>query len=167
MINGGKWFITNIENSDALLLVARTEKPQQGKSKAGGISLFLIDLPQAEISYTPIPKHGFNYYKSNTVFIENLRVHESCLLGEEGRGFYSLLGTLNPERVLIAAGAVGTARLALAKAVEDQINNKQTTFIEVLLNQELGEPFRRDAMTTPVEVAGIDPGDMRPQQGVA
>ena len=118
VINGGKWFITNIENSDALLLVARTSKPEEGKSKAGGISLFLIDLPQAAITYTPIPKHGFNYYKSNQVFIEDLRVHESCLLGEEGRGFYSLLGTLNPERVLIAAGAVGTARLALSRAVE-------------------------------------------------
>jgi acyl-CoA dehydrogenase len=118
VINGGKWFITNIENSDVLLLVARTQKPTEGKSKAGGISLFLIDLPQAAITYTPIPKHGFNYYKSNQVFVEDLRVHESCLLGEEGRGFYSLLGTLNPERVLIAAGAVGTARLALSRAVE-------------------------------------------------
>jgi len=39
-----------------------------------------------------------------------------------------------------------------------------TTFIEIVLNQELGEPFRRDAMTAPVEVAGIDPGDMKPQQ---
>jgi acyl-CoA dehydrogenase len=118
VINGGKWFITNIENSDAILLVARTTKPEEGKSKAAGISLFLIDLPQAAITYTPIPKHGFNYYKSNTVFIEELRVHESCLLGEEGKGFYSLLGTLNPERVLIAAAAVGTARLALSRAVE-------------------------------------------------
>ena len=117
VINGGKWFITNIENSDALLLVARTEKPQEGKSKASGISLFLIDLPQAGITHTPIPKHGFNYYKSNQVFIEDLRVHESCLLGDEGRGFYNLLGTLNPERVLIAAGAAGTARLALSRAV--------------------------------------------------
>ena len=45
-------------------------------------------------------------------------MHQSCLLGEEGRGFYSLLETLNPERVLIAAGAVGTARLALSKAVD-------------------------------------------------
>ena len=117
VINGGKWFITNIENSDALLLVARTEKPVEGKSKAGGISLFLVDLPQQGITYTPIPKHGFNYYKSNQVFIEDLRVPASSLLGEEGRGFYSLLGTLNPERVLIAAGAVGTARLALSRAV--------------------------------------------------
>lgn len=118
VINGSKWFITNIENSDVLLLVARTRTPDEGRSKADGISLFLVDLPQAAITYTPIPKHAFNYYKSNQVFIADLRVHESCLLGEEGRGFYSLLGTLNPERVLIAAGAVGTARLALSRAVE-------------------------------------------------
>ncbi len=52
---------------------------------------------------------------------------------------------------------------ALAKALDDQMNNKQTTFIEVVLNQELGEPFRRDAMTVPVKVAGIDPDDMCPQ----
>ncbi len=53
---------------------------------------------------------------------------------------------------------------ALTQAVKDQMENKITTFIEVILNQELGEPFRRDAMKAPVEVAGINPGDMRPQQ---
>lgn len=56
---------------------------------------------------------------------------------------------------------------ALHEAVERQMNQRQTTFIEVLLNQELGEPFRRDAMKKPVVVAGIDPADMRPQQGAA
>ena len=54
----------------------------------------------------------------------------------------------------------------LREALEDQKNGK-TTFIEVILNQELGEPFRRDAMKKPVVVAGINPGDMRPQQGAA
>ena len=53
---------------------------------------------------------------------------------------------------------------ALASAIKDQKAGK-TTFIEVLLNQELGEPFRRDAMKTPVAVAGIDPADMKPQAG--
>jgi sulfoacetaldehyde acetyltransferase len=53
---------------------------------------------------------------------------------------------------------------ALKTAIDEQMNNKKTTFIEVVLNQELGEPFRRDAMKKPVEVAGIDPTDMRPQQ---
>ena len=53
---------------------------------------------------------------------------------------------------------------ALAKSCEEQ-KDGVTTFIEVILNQELGEPFRRDAMTAPVEVAGIDAGDMKPQTG--
>ena len=53
----------------------------------------------------------------------------------------------------------------LAAAVKDQMENKVTTFIEVILNQELGEPFRRDAMKAPVEVAGINPDDMVPQKG--
>ena len=55
---------------------------------------------------------------------------------------------------------------ALAKGIEDQMQNNQTTFIEVILNQELGEPFRRDAMKKPVRVAGINKEDMRPQQAI-
>ena len=54
---------------------------------------------------------------------------------------------------------------ALRDAVEGQMKRGETTFIEVVLNQELGEPFRRDAMKKPVSVAGIDPADMRPQAG--
>ena len=53
---------------------------------------------------------------------------------------------------------------ALDTAIREQMNDGVTTFIECVLNQELGEPFRRDAMKKPVAVAGIDPGDMRPQQ---
>ncbi len=54
---------------------------------------------------------------------------------------------------------------ALAAAVKAQMDNGETTFLEVILNQELGEPFRRDAMKAPVKVAGIDKKDMRPQSG--
>jgi len=52
----------------------------------------------------------------------------------------------------------------LSVAVKEQMNDGVTTFIEVILNQELGEPFRRDAMKKPVSVAGISASDMRPQQ---
>ncbi|MGR3343883.1 MAG: sulfoacetaldehyde acetyltransferase [Paracoccaceae bacterium] len=55
---------------------------------------------------------------------------------------------------------------ALRTAITDQMEHGKTTLIEVMINQELGEPFRRDAMKTPVEVAGIDAADMRPQKGV-
>jgi sulfoacetaldehyde acetyltransferase len=50
---------------------------------------------------------------------------------------------------------------ALSSAIEGQMQRNETTLIEVVLNQELGEPFRRDAMTAPVKVAGIAAGDMR------
>jgi sulfoacetaldehyde acetyltransferase len=56
--------------------------------------------------------------------------------------------------------------LALRKAIDDQMSHGKTTLIEALINQELGEPFRRDAMKKPVEVAGISKADMRPQVGV-
>ena len=64
----------------------------------------------------------------------------------------------------VAVSSMDDLRDALAKAVDAQMKNGVTTFIEVMLNQELGEPFRRDAMKKPISVAGINPDDMRPQQ---
>ena len=63
----------------------------------------------------------------------------------------------------VAVYGMDELRDELAKAVDAQMNNGVTTFIEVMLNQELGEPFRRDAMKKPVSVAGINREDMRPQ----
>jgi sulfoacetaldehyde acetyltransferase len=65
----------------------------------------------------------------------------------------------------VQARTMAELTAALAQALKDQKAGR-TTFIEALINQELGEPFRRDAMKKPVEVAGIDPADMRPQEGV-
>ena len=77
-----------------------------------------MDLPNEALTFTPTPKHGFNYYKSNQLFIDDLVVPKSALIGELGKGFASLAPTLNAERLLVAAaGAVGTARLALRAAV--------------------------------------------------
>jgi sulfoacetaldehyde acetyltransferase len=78
---------------------------------------------------------------------------------------------LSYARIAVACGLKGvqaTTMQALSEALDAAIDaqrNGETTFIEVVLNQELGEPFRRDAMKKPVVVAGIDPADMRPQQG--
>jgi sulfoacetaldehyde acetyltransferase len=63
----------------------------------------------------------------------------------------------------VAVSSMDELHDALAKAVDMQMNDGVTTFIEVMLNQELGEPFRRDAMKKPVSVAGINRADMRPQ----
>ena len=66
-------------------------------------------------------------------------------------------------RIPTDASGIAPAPSALAQAVTDQMQHGRTTLIEALINQELGEPFRRDAMKKPVEVAGIDPADMHPQ----
>lgn len=64
----------------------------------------------------------------------------------------------------VQARTMDELQAALSQAVADQMERGRTTLIEALINQELGEPFRRDAMKKPVAVAGIDPADMRPQQ---
>ena len=115
VINGAKWFITNLQHSQRLLLVTQTQRA--GSNESCGLSLFLVDLPSEALTFTPTPKHGFNYYKSNQLFIDDLVVPKSALIGELGKGFASLAPTLNAERLLVAAGAVGTARLALQAAV--------------------------------------------------
>ena len=115
IINGAKWFITNLQHSQRLLLVTQTQCA--GSTESCGLSLFLVNLPNEALIFTPTPKHGFNYYKSNQLFIDNLIVPKSALIGELGKGFASLAPTLNAERLLVAAGAVGTARLALQAAV--------------------------------------------------
>ena len=64
----------------------------------------------------------------------------------------------------VVARTMDELTAALNQAIKDQMENGITTLIEAMINQELGEPFRRDAMKAPVEVAGIDPADMRPQR---
>ena len=115
VINGAKWFITNLQHSQSLLLVAQTQR--EGSNESCGLSLFMVDLPNESLTFTPTPKHGFNYYKSNQLFIDNLVVPKTAVIGDVGKGFASLAPTLNAERLLVAAGAVGTARLALQSAV--------------------------------------------------
>ena len=61
----------------------------------------------------------------------------------------------------VQARTMDDLRAALTRAIDDQMQHGKTTLIEALINQELGEPFRRDAMKKPVAVAGIDPADMR------
>ena len=118
IISGSKWYITNIERSDAIVVVARTQKLDESASRSDGVSLFIVDLPNDSLTYSPIEKHAYGYYKSHMVFLDDVRVPKEALIGTEGQGFRQILGTLNPERILVAAGAVGIARLAIATAVK-------------------------------------------------
>ncbi|MBW2366377.1 MAG: acyl-CoA/acyl-ACP dehydrogenase [Deltaproteobacteria bacterium] len=117
IINGNKMFITNARESQLMLLVARTTPRDEAVKKSKGISLFLVELPNNSIKSSYIPKHGMNYSPTYDLGISDLKVPEENLLGEEGNGWFHLMGTINPERILIAAGAVGTGRIAIKHAV--------------------------------------------------
>lgn len=118
VINGNKVFISGVDVAGAMVLVTRTGRKEETGKKTSGLSLFLIDLPNQAIHQTSIPKHGTNYAHTFELGIEDLRVSKSSLLGEEGKGWYHILDTLNPERIITATGAVGAGRAAIYKAVE-------------------------------------------------
>lgn len=118
VINGNKVFISGVDVAGAMVLVTRTGRKEEVGKKTSGLSLFLIDLPNKAVHYTSIPKHGTNYAHTFELGIEDLRVPGSSMLGEEGKGWYHILDTLNPERIITATGAVGAGRAAIYKAVE-------------------------------------------------
>jgi len=117
VVNGRKVWISKAMESEKILLLTRTAKVGEVAKKTDGMTLFLTDLDRAHVDIRPIPKMGRNAVTSNELFIDDLRVPVEDRVGEEGQGFRYLLDGLNPERMLIAAEALGIGRVALDKAV--------------------------------------------------
>lgn len=118
IINGNKMFISGFEDAGAIVLLTRTTKLEDSPKKTMGMSLFLIDLPNEGFHCTSIPKHGVNAIGTYEIGIDDLRTPRTSLLGDEGKGWYHVLDTLNPERIMVAVGAIGVGMAAISKAVE-------------------------------------------------
>ena len=116
LVNGEKIWISTAQVANKMLLIARTTPLDQVKRKTEGLSLFYTDLDRAKIDVRLIHKMGRHAVDSNMLFIQDLFVPESDRIGAEGEGFRILLHGLNPERVLVAAEAVGIGRAAIARA---------------------------------------------------
>ncbi|MEV0580234.1 MULTISPECIES: acyl-CoA dehydrogenase family protein [unclassified Streptomyces] len=117
VISGRKVWISKAMESEKILLLTRTSKVDEVAKRTDGMTLFLTDLDRDHVDIKPIPKMGRNAVSSNELFIDELRVPVSDRVGEEGQGFRYLLDGLNPERMLIAAEALGIGRAALDRAV--------------------------------------------------
>ncbi|WP_448388327.1 acyl-CoA dehydrogenase family protein [Microbacterium aurum] len=117
VVNGRKVWISKALESEKILLLTRTTKIEDVSRKTDGMTLFFTDLDRAAVDVRPIAKMGRNAVDSNELFIDNLRIPLEDRVGEEGKGFSYLLDGLNPERMLIAAEALGLGRAALRKAV--------------------------------------------------
>jgi acyl-CoA dehydrogenase len=116
LVNGDKIWISTAQHSNKMLLLARTTPLDQVKRKTQGLSLFYTDLDRAKVEVRLIHKMGRHAVDSNMLFIQDLWVPEADRIGAEGEGFKILLHGLNPERVLVAAEAIGIGRAAIARA---------------------------------------------------
>ncbi|MEE8635329.1 MAG: acyl-CoA dehydrogenase family protein [Acidiferrobacterales bacterium] len=108
VVNGQKVFTSRVEQSDFMLLLARTTPLDQVKKKSEGLSVFLLDLQDARgqgLTVTPI--ETMMNHSTNQVFFDDLKVPAENLVGEEGKGFRYILDGLNAERILIAGECVG------------------------------------------------------------
>ncbi|MHC1563678.1 acyl-CoA dehydrogenase family protein [Actinomycetospora sp. C-140] len=115
-VSGRKVWISKAQESEKILLLTRTQKLDEVAKKTDGMTLFLTDLDRARVDIRPIPKMGRNAVSSNELFIDDLVVPVADRVGEEGQGFTYILDGLNPERMLIAAEALGIGRVALERA---------------------------------------------------
>ena len=142
IINGRKMGTSTAQEADKILLLARTRPRDANKKRAEGLSLFYTDFNRDHIEARVIDKMGRKAVDSNAVFIDNLPVPAADLIGEEGKGFYYLLHGLNPERVMVAAEAVGLGRAALRKAV--QYANERVVFDRPIgQNQGIQHPLAK------------------------
>ena len=126
VVSGRKVWISKAMESEKILLFTRTQKIDEVAKRTDGMTLFLTDLDRDRVEIRPIRKMGRNAVTSNELFIDELRVPVADRVGEEGQGFRYLLDGLNPERMLIAAEALGIGRVALEKAV--RYGNERVVF---------------------------------------
>ena len=113
LISGQKIWISTAQVADKALILARTTPREEVQRGTDGLSLFYTDLDRSKVEARVIPKMGRAAVDSNMLFIDGLAVPEDDRIGAEGDGFRMILHGLNPERVLIAAEAVGIGRAAI------------------------------------------------------
>ena len=116
VINGRKLWTTTAQTANKILLIVRTTALADCKKPTDGLSLFYTNLNRDQIEVRAIAKMGRKAVDSNALFIDNLVVPVADRIGEEGQGWKYLLHGLNPERILIAAEAVGLGQVALERA---------------------------------------------------
>ena len=116
VISGQKVWISTAQVANKMLILARTTPYEQVKRKTDGLSLFYTDLDRVHVELRAIRKMGRHAVDSNILFIDSLKVPEADRIGTEGDGFRMILHGLNPERILIAAEAVGIGSAAIRKA---------------------------------------------------
>jgi acyl-CoA dehydrogenase len=116
IVNGSKIWTSTAQVADNILLLTRTTPLEDCARPTEGMTVFFTKLDRTKIEVRRIPKMGRAAVDSNAIFIQDYFIPEQDRIGEEGKGFQYLLHSLNPERIIVAAGAVGIAQDSLRRA---------------------------------------------------
>ncbi len=141
VINGQKVWISRVQHSDLLILLARTTPLAECQKKSDGLSCFIIDLAQAfgnGLTVRSIP--NMVNHETNELFFDNLEIPEDALLGEEGKGLRVIFEGLNAERTLIAAECIGDGYWFLDRATQ-YANQRQVFGRPIGQNQGIQFPL--------------------------
>mgnify|MGYP001173432396 FL=1 len=153
IINGQKVWISRIQHSDLMLLLARTSDKSEVTKKTDGLSTFIIDVKAAEGNGLTIrPIESMINHHSCELFFDDLAIPAENLLGQEGKGFKVILDGMNAERVLIAAECVGDGRYFIDKA-SAYASDREVFNRPIGANQGVQFPIAR--AYTQVEAAGL------------
>jgi acyl-CoA dehydrogenase len=117
LVNGRKIYISRVEQSDLMILLARTTPLDEVEKRSSGLSVFLVDLREAE-GLTVRPRRVMMNNATSELVFENVRLPMHNVIGEEGEGFRYIIDGMNAERILIAAECVGDGRWFIEKATE-------------------------------------------------
>lgn len=145
VMSGRKMRMSTAQRANKMLVLARTTPIEECKKRTDGMSLFYTDLDRRYVEVREIRKMGRAALDSNAAFIDGLPVPEEHRIGEEGKGFHILLDAINPERILVAAEAIGIGRRALTKA--SQYAKERVVFGRPIgMNQGIQHPLARNWM---------------------
>jgi alkylation response protein AidB-like acyl-CoA dehydrogenase len=152
VINGEKYYISGVDEAEALLLVARSGRDENGAPK---LSLFLVPTDAPGLQRTRLPVDVMLPEKQFTLHFDDVRVPAGALVGEEGAGFRQVFHGLNPERITGAALCVGIARYALTRAAR-YANERQVWDRPIGAHQGVAHPLAKAKIET--ELAALMTG---------
>lgn len=118
VVNGQKVWTSTAQVANKVMLLTRTTRLEDCKRPTDGMTIFYTDLDRSKIDVHLIPKMGRKAVDSNAIFIDGLFIPDADRIGEEGKGFSYILHSLNPERILIAAEAIGIGQDSLGRAAK-------------------------------------------------
>jgi len=153
VVNGRKIYISRVEHSDLMILLARTTPREEVEKRTEGLSVFLVDLREAVgAGLTVNPRRVMMNNATNELFFEGLRVPAGNLVGEEGQGFRYILDGMNAERILISAECVGDGRFFIDRATA---RAKEREVFGRLLGKNQGVQFPIARAYASVEAASL------------